>query len=70
VQPGDRFWWAASSELGARQHLFGRAFIEVGIAAVFPLVRHRFQVDASPEPVYEQGPALVEGFAGFGLRLD
>jgi len=70
VQPGDRFWWAASSELGARQHLFGRAFVEVGVAAVFPLVRHRFQVDASPAPVYEQGPALVEGFAGIGLRLD
>ena len=70
VQPGDRFWWAASSELGLRQHLFGRAFIEGGVAAVFPLVRHRFKVDAPLAPVYEQGPALVEGFVGLGLGLD
>lgn len=77
-QPGDHFWWAASSELGVRQHLFGRAFLEAGAAAVFPFVRHRFQVDASrgavsPTPtrtVYEQGPAVVEGFVGVGLRLD
>ncbi len=77
-QPGDHFWWAASSELGLRQHLFGRAFLEAGAAAVFPFVRHRFQVDASggaasPAPtrtVYEQGPAVVEGFVGVGLRLD
>jgi hypothetical protein len=70
VQPGDRFWWAASSELGLRQHLGGRVFIELGAAALFPLVRHRFQVDASPAPVYEQGVASVEGFAGIGLGLD
>ena len=70
VQPGDRFWWAASSELGLRQHVLGRAFVELGAAAVFPLVRHRFQVDASPAPVYEQGVASVEGFVGIGLRLD
>lgn len=69
-RPGDHFWWAASSELGVRQHLFGRAFLELGAAAVFPLLRHRFQVDASSSPVYEQGPAVVEGFAGVGLRLD
>lgn len=77
-QPGDHFWWAASSELGLRQHLLGRAFLEAGAAAVFPFVRHRFQVDASrggasPTPtrtVYEQGPAVVEGFVGVGLRLD
>ncbi len=70
VQPGDRFWWAASSELGLRQHLFGRMFIEGGVAAVFPLVRHRFEVDASTSPVYQQYPALAEGFVGIGLRLD
>lgn len=77
-QPGDHFWWAASSELGLRQHLFGRAFLEAGAAAVFPFVRHRFRVEASggaasPAPtrtVYEQGPAVVEGFVGLGLRLD
>ncbi len=69
-RPGDRFWWAASSELGLREHLFGRAFFEVGAAAVFPLLRHRFEVDASSNPVYEQGPAVFEGFAGLGLRLD
>jgi hypothetical protein len=68
--PGDHFWWAASSELGVRQRLFGRAFLELGAAAVFPLLRHRFQVDASSSPVYEQGPAVVEGFVGIGLRLD
>jgi hypothetical protein len=77
-QPGDHFWWAASSELGLRQHLFGRAFLEAGATAVFPFVRHRFQVDASggaaspaqARTVYEQGPAVVEGFVGVGLRLD
>ena len=69
-RPGDHFWWAASSELGVRQHLWGRAFLELGAAAVFPLLRHRFQVDASSAPVYEQGPAVVEGFVGLGLRLD
>jgi hypothetical protein len=70
VRPGDRFWWAASSELGLRQHVFGRGFVELGVAAVFPLVRYRFQVDASPAPVYQQGAASIEGFAGIGLRLD
>ena len=69
-RPGDRFWWAASSELGLRQHFLGRGFFELGAAAVFPFLRHRFQVDASSDPVYEQGPAVVEGFAGLGLRLD
>lgn len=69
-QPGDHFWWAASSELGVRQHLFSRIFLEAGAAAVFPLLRHRFQVDASSSPVYEQGPAVVEGFLGLGLHLD
>jgi hypothetical protein len=70
AQPGDRFWWAASSELGVRQHLVDRLFVELGAAAVFPLVRHRFVVDSGSAPAYEQGPAMVEGFAGFGLRLD
>jgi hypothetical protein len=70
AQPGDRFWCAASSELGLRRHLFGRAFVEVGAAAVFPLLRHRFEVDASSPPVYEQGPAVFESFVGLGLRLD
>lgn len=68
--PGDHFWWAASSELGVRQHVFGRSFLELGAAAVFPLLRQRFQVDASSTPVYEQGPAVVEGFVGVGLQLD
>jgi hypothetical protein len=69
-QPGDRFWWAASSELGIRQHVVDRLFVELGAAAVFPLVRHRFVVDSGATPAYEQGPAMVEGFAGFGLQLD
>jgi hypothetical protein len=70
ARPGDRFWWAASSELGLRQHVYGRAFLEAGAAAVFPFIRHRFEVDAATTPAYEQGPAVVEGFLGFGLRLD
>jgi hypothetical protein len=69
-QPGDKFWSAATSELGLRQQLFGRAFVEAGVAALFPLVRHRFQIDAGSAPIYEQGAALVEGFVGLGLRLD
>lgn len=69
-RPGDHFWWAAESELGVRQHLLGRLFLELGAAAVFPLLRQRFQVDASSAPVYEQGPAVFEGFVGVGLRLD
>lgn len=70
VEPGDKFWAAASTELAVRQHLLGRAFVELGIAAIFPLVRHRFEVDVSPAPVYQQGTASVEGFAGLGLRFD
>jgi hypothetical protein len=78
-RPGDHFWWAASSELGLRQRLFGRIFFELGAAAVFPLLRQRFEVEASPTAVgnpaatrlvYEQGPAVVEGFLGLGLHLD
>ena len=80
-RPGDHFWWAASSELGLRQQLFGRVFFELGAAAVFPLLRQRFEVEASPTAVetgvpavtrlvYEQGPAVVEGFLGLGLHLD
>lgn len=69
-QPGDKFWSAATSELGLRQQLFGRAFVEGGVAALFPLLRHRFQIDAGSAPIYEQGAALVEGFVGLGLRLD
>jgi hypothetical protein len=68
--PGDRFWAAATSELGLRQQLFQRLFAEVGVAAIFPLVRHRFRVDASSTPIYEQGAALAEGFLGIGLQLD
>jgi hypothetical protein len=67
--PGDRFWAAATSELGLRQQLFQRLFVEVGVAAVFPLVRHRFRVDASSAPIYEQGAAVAEGFLGIGLQL-
>jgi hypothetical protein len=78
-RPGDHFWWAASSELGLRQRLFGRVFFELGAAVVFPLLRQRFEVEAAPTAVgmpsatrlvYEQGPALVEGFLGLGLHLD
>jgi hypothetical protein len=67
--PGDRFWAAATSELGLRQQLFQRLFVEVGVAAVFPVVRHRFRVDASSAPIYEQGAAVAEGFLGIGLQL-
>jgi len=69
-RPGDRLWWAGETELGVRQRLFSRLFIEGGAAAVFPFVRHRFQTEASSSPVYEQGPAVLEGFLGLGLRLD
>jgi hypothetical protein len=80
-RPGDHFWWAASSELGLRQQLYGRLFFEVGAAAVFPLLRQRFEVEASSGSagtavptltrlVYEQGPAVVEGFLGLGLQLE
>lgn len=68
--PGDRFWGAASTELGLRQALFGRAYVEGGAAAVFPLVRQRFLVDATSSPIYQQGAAVVEAFVGLGVRLD
>jgi hypothetical protein len=70
VRPGDRFWWSAASELGLRATLSGRLFVEAGVEAVFPFVRHRFRVDAGSQPVYEQGPAAFETFLGIGLRLD
>ncbi len=77
--PGDRIWWAASSELGVRQTLVQRLFLEAGVAAIFPFVRHRFAVSsessagtdaAAPKIAYEQRRAVVEGFLGLGLRLD
>jgi hypothetical protein len=68
--PGDKFWSAATSELGLRQQLLGRLFVEAGVAAIFPLLRHRFQIDAGAAPIYEQDAALAEGFVGLGLRLD
>lgn len=68
--PGDRLWAGASTELGLRKQLWGRLFAEAGAAAIFPLVRDRFAVDPRPAPVYEQGSAVVEGFAGLGLHLD
>ncbi len=71
--PGDRVWAAASSELGVRQSLGERVFIEAGATALFPLVRHRFAIgaDAGGESrlAFEQRGAIVEGFLGFGLRL-
>lgn len=80
VSAGDHWWWAASSELGVRQTLFGRAFVEIGAAAIFPLVRQRFVVEGAASGagsaaserglVYEQGPAAIEGFLGFGVRID
>ena len=69
-EPGQRLWAAATSELGLRQHLHSRLFVEGGVAAVFPLIRHRFQIDAGSAPIYEQPTALVEGFLGLGLELD
>jgi hypothetical protein len=69
-QPGDHFWAAATTELGLRQTLVSRLFVEAGVVASFPLIRHRFQIDRDAAPAYEQGAALLEGFVGLGLRLD
>lgn len=69
-RPGERLWVAGTGEVGIRQRLFDRLFMEVGVAAIFPLLRHRFRIDASSSPVYEQGPAAAEGSLGLGLRLD
>jgi hypothetical protein len=73
ASPGDRLWLAASSELGVRQSLFGRTFVEAGAAAIFPLVRHRFAIGApggEGRVAYELRPAIVEAFVGVGMRLD
>jgi hypothetical protein len=69
-RPGDRFWAAATTELGLRQTLLARLFAEGGIVASFPLVRYRFYIDRGSAPAYEQSAALLEGFVGLGLRLD
>lgn len=72
-RPGDRPWLAASSELGVRQRLVGRLFVEAGAAAVFPLLRHRFAVAeaaGSESLAFEQRLMVLEGFLGLGLRLD
>ncbi len=69
-RPGDHFWAAGSAELGVRQPLFARLFVEAGVAALFPIVRHRFRVDVASSPTYEQGAAALEGSLGLGLRLD
>jgi len=68
--PGDRFWSAGSLELGIRQQVLGRLFVEAGALAVFPFTRHRFIIDEPSTPVYEQGAAAIEGFGGIGLRID
>jgi hypothetical protein len=69
-RPGDHAWAAGTGELGIRQRLLGRAFLEAGVALVVPLLRNRFRIDASSSPIFEQGPAVVEGALGLGLRLD
>ncbi|MDF3066399.1 MAG: hypothetical protein K0R38_2000 [Polyangiaceae bacterium] len=72
-RPGDRVWVAASSELGLRQTLVGRAFVEAGATAVFPFVRHRFALGSpggDSRVAFDQRGAIVEAFLGFGLRLD
>jgi len=78
TSPGDHSWWSAASELGVRQALAGRAFIELGVAAVFPFVRHRFAVSSqgmdagttTPDIAFQQGLAIGEGFFGLGVELD
>jgi hypothetical protein len=75
-RPGQYLWWAASSELGLRQQLFGRFAFDAGVAAVFPFSRQRFQIasagdaSAAVRPIYQQGAAAIEAFAGLALRLD
>ena len=69
-QAGDHFWAAGAGELGLRQRLFARLFVEAGLAAVLPLLRYRFRIDDASTPIYEQGAAVVEGSLGLGLRLD
>ena len=70
VEPGDRLWSAGSLELGVRQPVLGRFFVEAGALAIFPFTRHRFIINEPSTPVYEQGAAAVEGFGGIGLRID
>jgi hypothetical protein len=69
-QPGDRFWAAATTELGLRQTLVARLFVEGGAVASFPLTRYRFQVGPDSAPAYQESAAVWEGFLGLGLRLD
>jgi hypothetical protein len=73
ASPGDRVWAAAASELGVRQTIFGRTFLEAGATAMFPFVRHRFAIGASTgqsRVAFEQPGVVVEAFVGLGLRLD
>jgi hypothetical protein len=74
TSPGDRVWAAASSELGLRQGLGERLFVEAGATGIFPFVRNRFAIGGglgdSARVVFEQRGAIVEGFAGLGFRLD
>jgi hypothetical protein len=74
TSPGDRVWAAASSELGLRQSLGERLFVEAGATGIFPFVRNRFAIGGEPggtgSVVFEQRGAIVEGFAGLGFRLD
>jgi hypothetical protein len=70
TSPGDRVWWAAAAGFALKQQLGGRAFVEGGLEADFPLARYRFYVQNSGTTVFQQSAVVGLGFFGLGFRVD
>src|SRR6185295_9317198 len=70
TDPGDRFWWAAGAGLAAEQRVVGPVFVEAGVDAAMPFVRHRFFAENFEPVVFQQSRVIGTGFVGIVLRVD
>lgn len=68
LEPGDQLWFAAA--MGPRLRLQGPAsvFVEIGVAAVVPILDRTFSVAGFDEPVFETSAFGANGVLGLGLR--
>lgn len=66
LNPGDRFWIAASAEGALHLRIVGPVEAEVGIDLIVPFTRERFAVLERPGVVFQQSPADGVGFVGVG----
>jgi hypothetical protein len=70
TDPGDRFWWAAGAGLVAERRVVGPVFVEAGVDAAMPFVRHRFFAENFEPVVFQQSRVIGTGFVGIGVRID